>query len=201
MENALIIFVRNPVLGRVKTRIAEAVGEKKALDIYLELLRHTHDIVHPLAADKYIFYSENPEPGDIWEDHEYYKFLQSGETLGDKMQDAIQRLLAMGYEKVCIIGSDCYELTTGIIESAFEILSGNDIVIGPAKDGGYYLMGMKKVVLPIFSNKEWSTATVYSKTINDLENSGYSYSTLPMLNDVDTMEDVPEELLNQKKTF
>lgn len=200
MKKALIIFVRNPVLGRVKTRIASAVGEQEALRIYNLLLHHTHTVSKNVQADKNVFYSDHLQLGDIWDDTIYHKFLQSGETLGDKMKDAFFQLFGKGYEKAIIIGSDCYELTSEIIEKAFDLLSENDAIIGPARDGGYYLLGMKNLVPEIFENKNWSTATVYADTIADLEKAGMSYSVLPMLNDVDVVEDVPEEFFNPSHT-
>lgn len=200
MKKALIIFVRNPVLGKVKTRIATAVGEQEALRIYKLLLRHTHAITKNVEADKNVFYSDYPQLGDIWEDDTHHKFLQAGETLGDKMKDAFTRLFGKGYEKAVIIGSDCYELTAEIIEKAFDSLNEKDAVIGPARDGGYYLLGMKNLLPDIFENKNWSTATVFTDTIADFEKAGMSYAVLPLLNDVDTMEDVPEELLNPAPT-
>jgi len=197
---ALIIFVRNPVQGKVKTRIAATAGEQEALRIYKELLRHTHAVSKSTDADKYVFYSDLPQLGDGWEDDLYHKLIQAGETLGDKMKDAFHRMFEKGYAQVVIIGSDCYELTAAIIEAAWNGLNEKDAVIGPARDGGYYLLGMKKFIPGIFENKKWSTSSVYTHTITDLEKAGTAYITLPLLNDVDTMEDVPEELLIQKKT-
>jgi hypothetical protein len=196
-KKALIIFVRNPVPGKVKTRIAEAVGEDKALHIYKELLQHTHDIAVNIAADKYVFYSEYVQPGDSWEDDSYQKLLQAGKTLGDKMSNAFSCLFGESYEKIVIIGSDCYELTTEIIEQAFESLSDKDTVIGPAQDGGYYLLGMKKMIPGVFENKNWSTSSVFNSTIQDFEKAGIRYKVLPVLKDIDTIEDIPPHLFNQ----
>lgn len=95
----------------------------------------------------------------------------------------------MGYEKVAIIGSDCFELTKAIIEEAFALLKNKDVVIGPAKDGGYYLLGMKKLIEPVFENKQWSTESVFNETINDLTENSFSFASLPVLTDVDTEED------------
>lgn len=195
-KKALIIFVRNPVLGKVKTRIAEVIGEQETLSIYKELLQHTHDISINIDADKYVFYSDHLQLGDTWEDDKFYKYLQAGETLGDKMKDAFRRMFEKNHERVVIIGSDCYELTADIIEKAFEALNEKDTVIGPAKDGGYYLLGMKKFIPEVFENKKWSTSSVYNDTIADFEKAGISYAVLPLLNDVDKVEDVPEGMMN-----
>ena len=199
MKNALIIFVRNPVLGKVKTRIAAALGEQEALRIYSALLQHTHDISLSIAADKYVFYSDHPQLGDIWEDNIYHKFLQAGEALGHKMKSAFNRMFENSYSRVVITGSDCLELTSAIIENAFTALKDNEAVIGPAKDGGYYLLGLTKMISGIFENKNWSSATVCTDTIADFEKAGIKHLYLPMLNDVDTAEDVPNQLLNQQQ--
>lgn len=195
-KKALIIFVRNPVLGKVKTRIAEAAGDQEALRIYKELLRHTHTISAAVDADKFVFYSNHLQLGDIWEDDKFYKHLQAGETLGDKMKDAFTRLFEKGYEKAIIIGSDCYELTAEIIQTAFTALEEKNVAIGPARDGGYYLLGMRQLIPEIFENKKWSTDSVYSDTIANFEKAMVSYAVLPLLNDVDTIADVPAAFLN-----
>jgi rSAM/selenodomain-associated transferase 1 len=121
--------------------------------------------------------------------------VQQGPTLGEKMQEAFEKMFTAGYKRVCIIGSDCYELTTTIIDNAFTALEKNDAVIGPAADGGYYLLGLGKMIPAVFGNKEWSTDTVYQSTIADFKNAGCSYEILPILNDVDNIEDVPAHFL------
>lgn len=199
-KKGLIIFVRNPVLGKVKTRIAEVIGEQEALRIYKELLQHTHDTSINIDADKYVFYSDHLQLGDIWEDDKFYKYLQAGETLGDKMKDAFCRMFDKNYQSVVIIGSDCYELTADILEKGFDALNEKDAVIGPAKDGGYYLLGLQRLVPEIFENKKWSTASVFTDTVADFEKAGISYFALPLLKDVDTVEDVPEGFLNPSHT-
>ena len=191
--NALIIFVRNPVLGKVKTRIAEAAGEVTALKVYKELLRHTHDITLGVGADKFVFYSNHPELNDCWEDNLYIKNIQQGNSLGEKMKDSFEKMFIAGYKHICIIGSDCYELTTAIIQSAFTALDKNDAVIGPASDGGYYLLGLTRLVPSVFADKKWSSSSVYPATLSNFKNAGCTYEILPLLNDVDRMEDVPEQ--------
>lgn len=199
-RNALIIFVRNPVMGKVKTRIAAVLGKQEALRIYRELLHHTHDISTNIDADKYVFYSDHLEPGDLWEDDRYQKYLQQGDTLGEKMNDAFTRLYDKGHEKVVVIGSDCFELTTGILANAFDVLGDNDAVAGPARDGGYYLLGMKKMIPQVFNEKKWSTGSVYAATLADFERAGIRYFVLPVLHDLDTAEDVRRWTISQKKT-
>ena len=100
-KNAIIIFVRNPVLGKVKTRIAETAGEDTALYIYRQLLQHTHDVVKDIDADKYVFYSDYLQLGDLWEDEHFHKYLQAGHDLGDKMKHAFHRIFNNGYQNIC----------------------------------------------------------------------------------------------------
>ena len=119
----------------------------------------------------------------------FVKRLQSDNDLGSKMKDAFSEVLNEGYKKAVIIGSDCMDLTTAIIVQAFDLLETKDTVIGPAKDGGYYLLGMKNFSPCIFKDKNWSTSSVYNDTVIDMEANGISFGVLPLLNDVDTEDD------------
>ena len=188
MKQAVIIFVRNPQMGKVKTRLAATLGGEKALAIYKELLQHTKEITAPITADKYVFYFNEIAANDLWNDAGFFKRLQSNDELGRKMENAFGELFDKGYKKILIIGSDCLQLTTLIIEEAFILLNNNDAVIGPAKDGGYYLLGMKKLIGLVFENKQWSTDTVFDETIHDLKADNFSFACLPVLTDVDTEE-------------
>lgn len=194
-QNALIIFVKNLVYGKVKTRLAAKVGYDKAFEIYKMLVTHTFDITNSLSCDKYIFYSDFIEKKDIWSRHNYIKILQEGNSLGERMQNAFSSLLEsriFNEEKnynVVIIGSDCAELTSLIIEKAFEALTKVDVVIGPAGDGGYYLLGLKKMDENLFRNIQWSTSSVLSETLAICAAKGLSFYILPLLNDIDEEED------------
>jgi rSAM/selenodomain-associated transferase 1 len=194
MKNALIIFVRNPVLGKVKTRLAATVGDEVALNIYKQLLQHTFEISKAVQADKFIFYAEQIIEDDIWQHEHYYKKLQKEGDLGIKMMSSFELLFERGYNNVCVIGSDCFELTSQIIEHALFSLQKEEVVIGPAKDGGYYLLGMKKLHKPLFQNKKWSTSTVLTDTIKSINELGLTFAELPELSDVDKAEDIPAKL-------
>ena len=189
MREALIIFVRNPLLGKVKTRIARTMGDEKALEIYHVLLKHTHDITFPLAVDSFVFYADIINLNDQWENDRYQKYLQQGSDLGEKMENAFSTVFNLGYASVCIIGSDCLELSRNELESAFETLETNDIVIGPSTDGGYYLLGMNSMESVLFENKPWSSDEVLDKTIADIKASELRYSLLPTLTDIDNEQD------------
>ncbi len=197
MKSALIIFVKNPVLGKVKSRLAAALGNEKALAIYKTLLAHTHKISIDLYADKFIFYEDYVNHDDLWENHIYNKFLQEGDDLGCRMKNAFGHLFEKGYEKIIITGSDCYELSTEIIIEGYNLLSENDVVAGPASDGGYYLLGMKNFIPRLFDNKNWSSDTVYPDTVNQIKALHYTFSALELLNDVDVESDIDFDKFNR----
>ena len=198
MNTALIVFVRNPVLGKVKTRIASTLGEDKALSIYTKLLEHTCRVVRSAPAHVFVYYSDVIEPMDMWTDIAHARFVQQGDNLGDRMKNAFQDLFDKGYTRVAIIGSDCFDLTPALLSEAIHCLDQNDFVIGPSEDGGYYLLGMRLFYPVLFNNKIWSTATVCMDTLRDIEKTNYSLYTLPLLSDVDTEEDCLKynELIN-----
>ncbi len=187
-KNSLIIFTRNPILGKVKTRLAKSVGNKIALEIYQFLLNKTKEVTLNIPADKVVFYSEEITNKDIWDATIYKKELQEGTDLGAKMSNAFKTCFKDGYEKVVLIGSDLFDLEEFHIREAFEKLEKNDAVIGPALDGGYYLLGLKKMHPKIFMNKNWGTATVRKNTMKNLEK--VNVHLLPILNDVDVIEDI-----------
>ena len=194
MENkkAIILFTKNPELGKVKTRLAKTIGNEKALEIYIKLLNHTKNIVQQLDVDKFVYYSEAVAVDDDWDNSIYNKKLQDGEDLGIRMQNAFEEIFRLNYKSVCIIGSDCYELNSEIINDAFTQLQILDTVIGPTFDGGYYLLGMKKLHSELFQNKNWSTESVYSDTIADLKKISLTYSNLVKLSDIDEEKDLPK---------
>lgn len=200
MSSALIIFVRNPELGKVKTRLAATMGNEKALEIYGQLLAHTFAITQNINVEKYVFYVDAITGKDMWKRAGYHQFLQKETNLGEKMFDAFKILFEKKHSKVIIIGSDCIELTEEIITEAFFQLDNYSVVIGPANDGGYYLLGMKQLHQQLFSNKQWSTEKVYKETLNDFNTLQLSYYSLPELIDIDMEEDwqtVQKGLLNK----
>ncbi|MEM7102213.1 MAG: TIGR04282 family arsenosugar biosynthesis glycosyltransferase [Bacteroidota bacterium] len=184
----LLIFVKNPVKGTVKTRIAKTAGDDEALRIYLELLKHTRNVTRQIEANRWIYYSTSIEDNDGWSIDEFSKKVQVIGDLGHKMQSAFEEGLKT-YDKVVIIGSDCPLLTPEIINQAFESLNQHKVVFGPANDGGYYLLGMTEMVDSIFNNKPWSTPLLLDITCKELENQSISYALLEELPDVDHEED------------
>jgi len=193
-KEALIIFVRQPEWGKVKTRLAAAVGNDQALAVYRRLLAHTHSVTAALPCDKFVFYSDTIGENDLWH-YGYGKRRQANGNLGERMKAAFAELFQQGYQQVVIIGSDCFALTTAMIETAFQELSGHQVVIGPATDGGYYLLGMQGSVKELFDHIDWSTDKVFSQTQQHVAKHQYTCKLLPVLPDVDTIADVPESWL------
>lgn len=187
-KNLLIVFTRNPALGKVKTRLAKTVGNATALKIYIFLLERTRDIAVQVSADKAVYYSVKVRENDIWDANNFQKHQQVGEDLGIRMLHAFKNGFKAGYEKVMIIGSDLYDLTAETIENAFIALEDNEVVIGPAEDGGYYLLGMNSLEEKVFQNKNWGTETVRKNTLEELKDK--KVFLLGELNDVDVFEDI-----------
>jgi rSAM/selenodomain-associated transferase 1 len=188
-SRALLIFTRNPVPGQCKTRLAASVGQQAALDIYLFLLRHTATLCAALeGVDKKVYFSEPPEGPALWDPATFEHHIQEGADLGMRMQAAFVQAFNAGYSEVVLIGSDLYDLGTDDLRTAFTRFSRSDVVLGPAKDGGYYLIGLKKMIPGIFAGKAWGSDTVLRDTLSDL--SGVATSLLPVRNDIDTFADI-----------
>lgn len=184
----LMTFTRNPELGKVKTRLAKGIGEKAALEVYIKLLEHTKNVLQKINTDKCVWYSVSVRQNDIWPDDSYQKKAQFGDDLGERMHNAFKDAFQQHYEKVIIIGSDLYDLQSKHIEEAITALDTYDIVIGPAQDGGYYLLGMKTLHEKAFAPKNWGTETVLADTLQDLDTQ--TIHLLETLNDIDHAEDL-----------
>ncbi len=190
MDNALIIFVRNLEKGKVKKRLAKSLGEDKSLEVYKFLLEYTRDITISCKYNLFVFYSDYIHINDVFDDDVFSKHLQEGDSLGERMSKAFTKVFDLGLKNVCLIGSDCYELQTETLKEAFEKLHEKDIVIGPAKDGGYYLLGMNKMYADIFAGKDWGTPAVLDDTLETINKLGLASAQLTELNDIDTIEDL-----------
>ncbi len=187
-KKALIIFTRNPELGKVKTRLAKTVGDESALNIYKFLIKHTAEITKDLNVDKYVFYSEEIHKDDAWDSDIFRKRLQNGNDLGARMHNAFVEIFGMGYAMAIIIGCDMFEWDKKDLEMAFDSLKNHHFVIGPATDGGYYLLGMKEPRPELFENKTWGTDTVLKDALASLKDE--NYILLKERNDIDIYEDI-----------
>lgn len=188
-DRALIIFAKNPRLGKVKTRLAEGLGEILALEVYIELLRTTDDIIRSLPVAKYIYWDGGiPENQNYFSDDCIHRKQVDGD-LGLKMAEAFSEVLGK-HSLVCIIGTDCPYLSSEILMNAYDHLSDKiDYVIGPALDGGYYLLGLKRVFTELFQDMVWSTDQVYEITTKRGKDLNLSFYNLPKLGDIDDARD------------
>lgn len=189
-EELLLIFTRNPELGKVKKRLAAGIGDQAALNIYEHLLRHTVNITRNLPVEKWVFYSEEIPEDDIWNNEIFSKKLQQGQDLGERMENAFRSGFEEGFSKIIIIGSDLYDLSEEDLKIAFLTLQHSEAVIGPATDGGYYLLGMKFLTSQVFKNKVWGSSIVLDATLHDLKN--YKLTQLEARNDIDRLEDLKQ---------
>lgn len=191
LKPALIVFQKNPVLGQVKTRIAKILGEEKALEIYRFLVWKTHEQITLLTNwDVFLYYSDFTEKVD-WKPKkgEISYHLQKGKDLGERMRNAFEEIFHKGYTRILIIGTDCPQLTEETLNNAAKELNNYDVVFGPAKDGGYYLLGLKKLYNGLFQDIPWSTESVLELSIQYLKQNKISFQTTSSLSDIDTAED------------
>ncbi|PSL07975.1 TIGR04282 family arsenosugar biosynthesis glycosyltransferase [Cecembia rubra] len=191
INTAIIVFQKNPVLGRVKTRIAKQLGDEKALEIYRILVQKTHEQLSLVPdSDIFLYYSDYLEDVSWKPKHGKIFFrLQKGNDLGEKMRCAFEDVFSEGYQKVIIIGTDCPEISPSLLTDAATLLDLNEVVFGPAMDGGYYLLGLKKLHEGLFEKIPWSTDSVMELSIQYLKSNNISYQTLVLLSDIDTEED------------
>jgi rSAM/selenodomain-associated transferase 1 len=185
-----LIFAKNLIHGEVKTRLASTVGHDKAMTVYEQLIAHTIETTKHLPVDKTVFYSKRIELEDAWDNKIYEKNIQTGNDLGDKMKNAFATVFGNRNKKLVIIGTDCPDLNASVIMNAYVYLEDHDIVIGPASDGGYYLLGMKKLHPRLFEKIDWSTGKVLAQTLKICESSNLSTFLLPELSDIDDENDL-----------
>lgn len=198
MNPALIIFIKNPELGKVKTRLAMEIGELQALKVYQLLLGITQKATDKVLCSKYVFYSDYIENDDNWENGNYIKRIQCRGSLGDRMLNAFKEITGMGHSPVVIIGSDCPEIEVEQIELAFESLQLQDVVIGPASDGGYYLIGMNRLYPQLFWDKSWSSPYLLNETLENLRNDKIRFKQIKELSDLDNVNDLYRYTLDYK---
>lgn len=193
-QNHLIIFIKNPELGKVKTRIAATVGDEKALAIYHQLLDILKKTLLPLeGVSTHLFFSERVEETEMWLGDKFQKNVQVRGDLGHKMKTAFDEVFSgcdqLTSNKVVIIGSDCPEINGEILADAFRMLDTSDVVLGPTYDGGYYLLGMNAYHPFLFDGVSWSTELVMEETLSIILSHRLTYALLPKLSDIDTEAD------------
>ena len=190
MKSAILIFVRPPEPGKVKTRLAAVIGAEKALQVYIFLLKHTAGLVSSLGIPLFVFYAGDVVADDMFTGPQVTKLQQGEGDLGERMDAAFTEVFSRGFGQAVIIGSDCYELTSDIILEGVSLLQQTDLVIGPARDGGYYLLGMNQPLKSVFDAIAWSSQTVFRDTMARAARQDCSVSLLPVLTDVDQAADI-----------
>lgn len=190
----ILLFVKAPIRGQVKSRLAAEVGDETALDLYKCFVQ---DIVGTLDGSGYpfriCFYPRDGEKEVAALLGGSYRIMsQEGNDLGERMENAFRRIFAEAYDRAILIGSDIPDLTAEVFRDALDSLGSDDVVIGPAADGGYYLIGFHKGSLfpPIFHKREWSTNRVFRETLELLRDASLRIHLAPEWGDVDRREDL-----------
>ncbi|HEX2210839.1 MAG TPA: TIGR04282 family arsenosugar biosynthesis glycosyltransferase [Longimicrobium sp.] len=195
-RRTILVFVRAPEPGRVKTRLAAAIGDDAAARIYRSLAEHTMAEVRAFAAEGVevrVHYAP-ADAGDgvrAWLGDGPAYLPQADGDLGMRMMDAFARAFADGAERVVIVGSDLPRISAPLLRRAFHVLDAHPAVIGPARDGGYYLLGLREMATGIFDGIAWSTPRVLRATLERFSAAGIGPAILEELVDVDTVDDLP----------
>lgn len=185
----LLVFCKNPVLGKVKTRLAASIGEQKALDIYQALLQKTAQVLFDVAIEIQLYYSSYIDDNDIFQKNSITKKVQSGDDLGIRMANAFNEGFST-HSPIVIIGTDLWTLNVLDIQKAFEAFKTHKTVIGPSADGGYYLLGLQEFIPNLFEEKKWGSPTVLTDTLNELKKE--DVYLLKEKNDIDTYNDLKD---------
>lgn len=198
MRRALICFTRPPIPGRTKTRLMPLLSGEECAALHAAFLRDIAGVCGQVDAGLYVACA--PE-GD-WRTLEGFfpaaldVFPQTGEGLGERMHEALARVLALGYESCVLMGSDLPELTADHLLAAFRALEGADVTLGPTADGGYYLVGLKRPCRALFAGQAYGCASVYGNTLAAIRAAGLRFCPAPPCRDVD----VPEDLMRLRET-
>ncbi|MGE5812571.1 MAG: TIGR04282 family arsenosugar biosynthesis glycosyltransferase [Ignavibacteria bacterium] len=194
-KHKVIIFLKYPEVGKVKTRMAESLGGNFAAEFYkicAEYILNECLKLKESGIDLYIFYEGQANENKIknWVPGSFKLICQKGENLGKRMYNAFSNFFKDKEEKIILIGTDIPDLSSSLIEKAFKYLENHDTVIGQSSDGGYYLIGLSRLNKDIFTGIPWSTDKVLVITLKKLEKRNSSYKLLPELIDIDTEADI-----------
>jgi len=181
-ESLLVVMAKTPELGKVKTRLAKTLGDEYTLGVYEFLLNTTLNAVENSGLTARVYWTSRPN------DHSGKIFLQIEGDLGEKMKAVFEDSFAT-FSPVIMIGTDCPDITSEILQQAEVALKEADCVFGPASDGGYYLIGMKHFYPSLFKNISWSTDRVLKQSIEICEKEGLKYRLLETLTDIDEEKD------------
>ena len=189
-DSCIIIFIKNLIEGRVKTRLARDVGNRLAIMMYQDMVAHCLQEMEQSKISYLLAFSD--QIPDTYLDKG--AFVQEGQDLGERMLNAFEYAFKKGFKKVCLIGSDCMEINSNDLITSLNIIDENDIVIGPTKDGGYYLIALKSSFPFLFLNKTWSHSNVLQNTIFSIKEKGLKLALLDAKRDIDDISDLPKEL-------
>ncbi|MBD1839046.1 TIGR04282 family arsenosugar biosynthesis glycosyltransferase [Coleofasciculus sp. FACHB-64] len=194
-RECLIVFTRYPEPGKAKTRLIPALGEEGASNLHRQMTEHTLSQVRELQSARatrveVYFTGGDQQLMEDWLGADIIYQPQGKGDLGQRMKSAFQTAFAAGMEGVAIVGTDCPGLDAKIMAQAFEQLNGHDLVLGPAMDGGYYLIGLRRVIPELFAGINWGTSEVREKTLAIAISLGLAVAYLPPLFDVDRPEDL-----------
>jgi hypothetical protein len=200
--NRLIIFTRYPEPGKTKTRLIPALGPEGAADLHRKMVDSTLTWARQLKNNSAVSLEFCYEGGDErrvrqWLGSDIPCCRQVNGDLGARMARAFTEAFSAGMGRVIIVGTDCPGLTGGLVRTACEALMDNDVVLGPAKDGGYYLIGLRKPMPQLFGGIPWGTGEVLPKTLGIAADLKLQVFLLESLDDVDRPEDLA--IWEQKK--
>lgn len=196
-KNAVVVFAKNPRLGFCKTRLAKTIGDQKAMDFFIESMSHISVMLAGIDIDVYVFFAgdlpdKDSITAEIWKNAEWRKQLEG--DLGIRMYSAFENVFALGYEKILLMGTDCPEVSALDILQGFKSLEENEVVFGPAYDGGYYLVGFgdnfNEDYKRVFEDIEWSTEVVLEKSLERCKEVCLNVDLLEEREDVDYYEDL-----------
>lgn len=190
----ILVFVRAPEMGKVKTRLANVIGQDAALRLYISFVADELDMLRDLFFDVIICYHPPTAQHTIgnWLNKEFNFMAQSGKDLGQRMENAFEEVFSWGYQQALLIGSDLPDLPSSIILDAFDHLTRQDAVIGPCEDGGYYLIGFRRNTYSgeVFMQIPWGTAQVFDQTLLRFRENNLNSYILPRWRDIDDFEDL-----------
>jgi hypothetical protein len=189
-DRLLIVFSKNPVAGHVKTRLAASIGDREALMVYQTLRSLTGQVASRAEVSRAIFYSEFIPETDLLLTGNAVAHLQEGADLGERMHRAFLKGFELGFRHIVLIGTDCPELSTFLIGQAFQCLTIDDLVMGPARDGGFYLVGLNRPFPELFLDRAWSNPEVLNNSLRIAREHKVNCALLPALSDIDTIDDL-----------
>jgi len=191
---ALLVFVRAPRPGKVKTRLARTLGDERAAEFYRLCTDNTLTEINrlPREVERYIFFAEsvNSYEMDRLTALGFKVAVQEGKNLGERLDNAFRRVFENGARKVVIVASDVPDLSAKVMKEAIDGLDNSDVVIGPCFDGGYYLIGMKELHKELLTGISWGTGCVYRQTLDSAKSNRLTILQMPILIDVDTEADL-----------